>query len=111
MNEVLNLARSSASGAVPAAVGRSVLCDEDGERTPLAFHLELQSTQALLTALATVARLGGRIAFVRAAERQADIGLLALPHTAHRLRLVLAQLVEVLAVVAIDPNEPPGTAA
>jgi hypothetical protein len=81
----------------PAAL-RPSAAEEDGELTPLAVHLELCSTQGLLTALTTVARLGGRLAFVRAAETQAVIGFRAPPQSAQRIPRVLAQLVEVLAV-------------
>jgi hypothetical protein len=97
MNEIL----TPPSGAAPGTASRAVAVERDGELMPLAFHLELQSLQALLSVLATVARLGGRIAFVRAAGTQAVIGLLALPHTAHRVPLLLAQLIEVIAVAAI----------
>lgn len=83
-----------------AAPARRTVAEGNDERTPLAFHLELQSTQALLSVLATIARLGGRIAFVRAAGTQAVVGLLALPNIAHRVQIVLAQLVEVITVAA-----------
>jgi hypothetical protein len=94
MNDILN--PQICAAPVPAC--RAVAAEVGSELTPLAFHLELHSMQALLSVLATVARLGGRIAFVRAAGTQALVGLWALPHTAHRVPLVLAQLVEVGAV-------------
>jgi hypothetical protein len=96
MNEILN----SQDCAAPATAFRAFAAEGGVELTPLAYHLELQSTQALFSVLATIARLGGRIAFVHAAGTQAVIGLLALPQTVHRVPLLLAQLVEVLAVVA-----------
>jgi hypothetical protein len=100
MTDILDRPSSTESTAVPPAPCRAGA--PDGELTPLAFRLELQTTHALLTVLATVARLGGRIAVVRAAEAQAVIGVLALPQTVHRVQRALAQLVEVLAVAAIE---------
>jgi hypothetical protein len=99
MNEALNRIGSPGDAAAPVVACTSV-AEEDGELMPLAVHLELCSTQGLLTALTTVARLGGRLAFVRAAEAQAVIGFRAPPLSAQRIPRVLAQLVEVLAVSA-----------
>lgn len=95
MNEILDPPNTAAPARRVAASERN------DERTPLAFRLELQSTQTLLSVLATVARLGGRLAFVRAAGTHAVVGLLALPNTAHRVQIVLAQLVEVITVAAM----------
>jgi hypothetical protein len=89
----------SAAGTAPARPIAASAAEADGERTPLVFHLELHSSHPLLSVPATVARLGRRLAFVRATERQAVVGLLALPHTVHRLQPVLAQFIEVIVVV------------
>jgi len=72
--------------------------DTKREPRPLAFRLELQSMAALLTVLATVARLGGQVTYLLAAEPSATIGLIAPAHVAHRVHLALAQLIEVIEV-------------
>ncbi len=96
MNDILEPQPHVASGRTAPVSAPAV----GGEWTPLAFRLELQSLQALLSVLATVSRLGGRLAFVRADGTQAVVGVLALPHTEHRVELLLTQLVEVIAVAA-----------
>jgi hypothetical protein len=53
---------------------------------------------ALLTVLTTVARLGGLVTSVRAAELQASIHVLVPPQVAHRVRACLGQIVEVLTI-------------
>jgi hypothetical protein len=67
----------------------------------LAFELELQSLSGLLTVLTTVARLGGNLTCLEAAQGKARLGVDVPRQVAHRLEGLLGQLVEVLCVRAL----------
>jgi hypothetical protein len=96
MNEAATLERPCERAE--ADTGSAPLPPELG-LVPLAFGLELQSMTTLLTVLATVARLGGQVTYLFAAESRATIGLLASRRVAHHVQPTLAQVIGVLAVV------------
>jgi hypothetical protein len=96
MNEVM---KSTQSDVDPASRDSS---DSQtggcGDLQAIALTLEMQSSAALFTVLATVARLNCRITHLDATERHAALGVLAPRRVAHRVLPCLGQVIEVLAV-------------
>ncbi len=64
----------------------------------LAFRLELQTADALLSVLATAARLGATLQSITATENKAQVAWEVPDAVAHRLPLLLGQLIAVVAV-------------
>jgi hypothetical protein len=98
MKEVVNSMPSYHDEGAQTVSFRQERSEDIADLKLLTFQLELHSLQALLTVLTTVARLGCRIAHVHTVASQADLGVLAPIHIAHRVRGCLGQLIEVLAV-------------
>jgi len=102
MSEAVNLARALEGERSRPSASYFVGDEAPHDLIPLAFRLELQSMPALLSVLTTVARLGGCVTYVLAAELLVSIRLLAPGRVAHRIQLAFEQLVEVVAVSATD---------
>jgi hypothetical protein len=79
------------------------------DTTLLVFELELQSLSGLLTVLTTVARLGGNLTCLEAAQCQARLGVDMPLQVAHRLEGLLGQIVEVLRVRSLQATCPPSS--
>jgi hypothetical protein len=71
--------------------------------------LTLETPDALVTVLTTVARLGCHLSRVEADGVRAVLAVLAPARVAHRVAPLLDQLVDVLAVAEAEDGEEPGT--
>ncbi len=72
--------------------------NDNSPTQPLALELQLHAMPALLTVLTTVARLGAMASVVEAIDGRVRLVVETPIHVAHRVPVLLRELVEVMSV-------------
>ncbi len=109
MNESSTVATNQ-KHAGPSRTIHALAARDLAEFKSLAFRLELQSMQALLTVLANVARLGCTISQLTAIDCLVNLHIVAPTRLAHRVESCVAQIIGVLSVSSVLSSEGQGTA-